>query len=197
VYSIERGVRHCTQTLGLLSAETRGSWWVPYEIGFSSSRGSRMSYLVLESIRKMDDLPEYARLAANYWSIDELLRWAVSLAGGHVQAVAAPLDAEIVAALEKFLPRQPPEPVISQLSTRAVASMERLFDSRTQHALQLESADEFMWLPTSGGLIRDLAYDLYAPLAFYQLRSSALAEPQKSILGLIYLSVPATALCAR
>lgn len=39
VYSIERGIRHCTQMLGLLSAETRGSWWVPYEIGFSSSHG--------------------------------------------------------------------------------------------------------------------------------------------------------------
>ena len=68
--------------------------------------------------------------------------------------------------------------------------MERLFDSRTQRALQLESADEFMWLPTSGGLIRDLAYDLYAPLAFYQLRSSTLAEREKSILGLIYQSLP-------
>ncbi len=26
VYSIERGIRHCSQLLGLLSARTRGSW---------------------------------------------------------------------------------------------------------------------------------------------------------------------------
>jgi hypothetical protein len=105
VYSIERGIRHCTQLLGLLSAETRGSWWVPYEIGFSRSQDAHTSYLVLESIRKMEEIPEYARLAANYWSVDELVRWAAFLARGHVQAVAAPLDATLVAALQQFVPR--------------------------------------------------------------------------------------------
>jgi TIR domain len=44
VYSIERGIRHCTQLLGLLSAETRGSWWVPYEIGFSRSQDAHTSF---------------------------------------------------------------------------------------------------------------------------------------------------------
>ena len=189
VYSIERGIRHCTQMLGLLSAETRGSWWVPYEIGFSSSHGSRTSYLVLESIRTMEGLPEYARLVANYWSIDELVRWAISLARGHMQAPAAPLDVALVASLRQFLPQQPPEPVIPQISARAAASIVRLFDGRTQHALQLEPPEGFRWLPTRGGLVRDLAYDLYAPLAFYQLRSSVLTRPEKDILGLIYRSV--------
>jgi hypothetical protein len=189
VYSIERGIRHCTQMLGLLSAETRGSWWVPYEIGFSSSHGSRTSYLLLESIRTMDGLPEYVRLAANYWSIDELVRWAASLAQGHVQASAIPLDVALLASLRQFLPQQPPEPVISRLSSQAVASIDRLFDSRTQRALQLEPPEEFRWLPTRGGLVRDLAYDLYAPLAFYQLRSSALAGLEQDILGLVYRSV--------
>ena len=137
----------------------------------------------------MEGLPEYARLAANYWSIDELVRWAVSLAQGHMQAPTAPLDVALVASLQQFLPRQPPEPVISELSARAVTSIEQLFDDRTQRALQLEPPEEFKWLPTRGGLVRDLAYDLYAPLAFYQLRSSALARPEKDILGLIYRSV--------
>src|SRR6185437_4087243 len=49
VYSIERGIRHCSRMLGLLSAQTRGSWWVPYEVGFSSAHGAVSSYLVLES----------------------------------------------------------------------------------------------------------------------------------------------------
>ena len=189
VHSIERGIRHCSQMLGLLSAETRGSWWVPYEIGFSRSQGAHTSYLVLESIRKMEELPEYARLASNYWSIDELVRWAVSLAGGHVQAPAAPLDAALVAALEQFVPRQPQVPVISQLSARAISAIELLFDSRTQDALRLTSAGGFRWLPTPGGLVRDLAYDLYAPLAFYQFRFSTLAGPEKELLDRIYRSV--------
>src|SRR5262249_13130222 len=32
IHAIERGIRHSTRVLGLLSASTRGSWWVPYEI---------------------------------------------------------------------------------------------------------------------------------------------------------------------
>ena len=189
VHSIERGIRHCSQMLGLLSAKTRGSWWVPYEIGFSRSQQAQTSYLVLNSIREMHELPEYARLAANYWSIDELVRWAASLAGGHVQAVAAPLDEALVAALEQFVPRQPPEPVISELSGQALAAIGQLFDTRTQEALRLTSAEKFKWLPTAGGLVRDLAYDLYAPLAFYQLCASTLAGPEREVLGWIYHSL--------
>lgn len=109
VYSIERGIRHCSQILGLLSERTRNSWWVPYEIGFSRSREkTRASYLVLESIREMGELPEYARLAANYWSVDELVRWAASLAGGHLQAEAGQLDPAVAAELSRFVPRYPP-----------------------------------------------------------------------------------------
>lgn len=117
----------------------------------------------------MEALPEYARLAANYWSVDELVRWAVSLAAGNMHAVAVPLDAALVAVLEQFVPRRPPEPVISQLAYSAVSAMAQLFDSRTHQVLRLTSTERSMWLPTSGGLVRDLAYDLYAPLAFYQL----------------------------
>ncbi len=189
VHSIERGIRHCSQMLGLLSAKTRGSWWVPYEIGFSRSQQAATSYLVLKSIQKMHELPEYARLAANYWSIDELVRWAASLAGGHVQAGAAPLDEAIVAALEQFVPRQPPMPVIPELSAWALAAIGQLFDARTQEALRLTAADKFQWLPTTGGLVRDLAYDLYAPLAFHQLRSFALTGLQRDMLNWIYRSV--------
>jgi len=189
VYSIERGIRHCSRMLGLLSAQTRGSWWVPYEVGFSSAHGAVSSYLVLESIRRMEEIPGYARLAANYWSIDELVRWAASLKQGHVQAAAAPLDAASVAALERFVPRLPPKPDVPQLAARAIAAIERLFADRTQRLLRLQPPEDFSWLPTRGGLIRDLAYDLYAPLAFYQLSSSELDGPAKKLLGRVYQSV--------
>jgi hypothetical protein len=55
---------------------------VPYEIGFSRSTHIPVLYLVLESIRKTKDLPEYVRLGANFWSVDELAHWATQLSGG-------------------------------------------------------------------------------------------------------------------
>jgi hypothetical protein len=189
VYSIERGIRHCSQILGLLSERTRGSWWVPYEIGFSRSQEIRASYLVLESIREMDQLPEYARLAANYWSVDELVRWAASLAGGHLQAEAGQLDPAVAAGLGRFVPRYAPGLSVPQLSARAISAIEQLLGPGTQSALQLTQASDFSWLPTGGGLIRDLAYDLYAPLAFYQLRSSALTGLERDTLQRIYRSI--------
>src|SRR3954464_500034 len=73
VHAIERGVQHSSRVLGLLSASTRGSWWVPYEIGTSRGLARPVAFLVLESIRSMDALPEYVRIAANYWSVDELV----------------------------------------------------------------------------------------------------------------------------
>lgn len=189
VHSIERGIRHCSQMLGLLSTRTRGSWWVPYEIGFSRSAGTRTSYLVLDSIRSMDALPGYVRLAANYWSVDELVRWAASLAGGHLRAEARPLDLAAIAALEEFVPRRPPEPKAGHLSARALLAIGQLFDARTQEAIRLTSTEEFRWLPTAGGLVRDLAYDLYAPLAFYQLEAGLLGAAEREVLGWLYRSV--------
>src|SRR5262245_61629632 len=49
VHAIGRGVRHSTRMLGLLSANTRGSWWVPYEIGISQGLKQPVSFVVLES----------------------------------------------------------------------------------------------------------------------------------------------------
>jgi hypothetical protein len=41
VHAIERGVKHSSRVLGLLSDSTRASWWVPYEIGISRALGRR------------------------------------------------------------------------------------------------------------------------------------------------------------
>jgi TIR domain len=188
VHAIERGVKHCTRTLGLLSESTRGSWWVPYEIGFSRSAGTPVSFLVLESVRAMDTLPEYVRLAANYWSVDELVRWAASLAGGHVQSEAARLDPALVSRIERFVPRRPPLSTAAQLSEGALAAIAQLAETRTWDALRLTSGDQFDWLPTSGGLVRDLAYDLFAPLAFYQLNAQPAISAHKKLLGAVYKS---------
>jgi TIR domain len=189
VHAIERGVQHSSRVLSLLSSNTRGSWWVPYEIGVSRAWGRSVSFLVLESIRSMEALPEYVRLAANYWSVDELVRWAASLRGGHIKAPAEPIPEQLIAEVEQFVPRQPPTVNVRELSTRALAAIDRLAESETWESLRLTSTEQFDWLPSRGGLVRDLAYDLLAPLAFFRLNEKRLADPQKYCLQRIYRSI--------
>ena len=190
VHAIERGVKHSSRVLGLLSASTRGSWWVSYEIGASRTLGRPVSFLVLESIRSMEVLPEYVRLAANYWSVDELVRWAASLVGGHINAPATPVAEPLILEVEQqHVPRHPPRVSVRELSSRALAAIDRLVEPKTQKVLQLTPSRQFDWLPTSGGLVRDLAYDLHAPLAFFRLNEQQLANPERGLLQLIYQSV--------
>ena len=188
VHAIERGVQHSTHLLGLLSAETRGSWWVPYEIGFSRSAGRSVQFLVLESIRDMAGLPEYVRLVANYWSIDELIRWAASLSAGHLQVAAPSVRAETIDELTSFVPELPPLSTTRLLSTQALNAIETLGKPTTWTATALTVADRFCWMPTAGGILRDLAYDLFAPLAFYQLHASRLSQQERGRYDLLYRS---------
>lgn len=189
VHAIERGIKHSSCVLGLLSDNTRGSWWVPYEIGASRALGRSVSFLVLASIRGMDALPEYVRLAANYWSVDELIRWAASLQGGHINALTAPVSERLIVEVEQFVPRHPPTTTLRELSMRALAAIDLLGKREIQQALQLTSTEQFDWLPTRGGLVRDLAYDLLAPLAFFRLNEQQLVDPQRHLLQLVYRSI--------
>lgn len=79
VESIDDGLAHSTHLLGVLSTQTMGSWWVPYEIGSSRARSSGIAFLVLPSITsKM--LPEYTQICPNLWKPEELFDWATQLA---------------------------------------------------------------------------------------------------------------------
>jgi len=189
VHAIERGIKHSSRVLGLLSDSTRGSWWVPYEIGASRALGRSVSFLVLASIRGMDALPEYVRLAANYWSVDELIRWAASLRGHHINVLTEPIAEQLIVEVEQFVPRHPPTITLRELSSRALAAIDLLGKGETQQALQLTSTEQFDWLPTRGGLVRDLAYDLLAPLAFFRLNEQQLVDPERHLLQLVYRSI--------
>ncbi|NUS80502.1 MAG: toll/interleukin-1 receptor domain-containing protein [Streptomyces sp.] len=169
VFAIDRGIRHSTRMLGLLSDETRGSWWVPYEIGAARALGRQACHVVLDSLRDEASLPEYVRIAANFWSVDELVRWTVMLGDGHLHAQPRGLSERSVTGLQVFLRRHPPEPDIAALSAQALSAMEQMVKPTVWEVLSLTSEDVFDWLPTNGGYVRDLAYDLLAPLAFLQL----------------------------
>ena len=45
----------CQQLIAVVSAETSGSWWVPWEIGVGSEKGFRMASYSLQVV----DLPSY------------------------------------------------------------------------------------------------------------------------------------------
>jgi len=131
VFAIDRGVRHATRMLGLLSNETRGSWWVPYEIGAARALGRQACHVVLDSLRAESLLPEYVRITANFWSVDELVRWAVMLRDGHLHAQPRGLSERSLTALERFVRRRPPEPDIVALSARALSAMEQVLTPAT------------------------------------------------------------------
>lgn len=169
VLAIDRGIRHSTRVLGLLSSDTQRSWWVPYEIGAARALGRQACHVVLDSMRTAGSLPEYVRIAANFWSVDELVRWAVILRDGRLHAQPQGPSQQSLAALQVFVPRHPPEPRIGALCEQALAAIEHILKPTAWEALRLTSQSKFDWLPTIGGYIRDIAYDLLAPLAFLQL----------------------------
>ena len=188
VHAIERGVRHSTRLLGVLSAGTTGSWWVPYEIGVGRTSGVPVSFLVLASIRSMSALPEYVRLAANYWSVDELLVWAAGLrAPGILQAPA--IADERVQALARYVTRFPPRPRIAELAQAALETIDRLDEPSVHDVLSLTITDRFDWLPTNGGLMRDVAYDLFAPLAFLLILAGEVGEVERPILEGVFRTI--------
>jgi hypothetical protein len=151
---------------------------VPYEIGFSRSAATPVFYLVLESIRAMESLPEYVRLGANFWSVDELVRWATRLSGNQARTP----EPATIRRLADFVPRLPPAPTVQTLVEGAVTTINRLAESNTWTALKLSQTDTFNWLPTRGGIVRDLAYDLLAPLAFLELKPNGLITSDRELL---------------
>lgn len=172
VYAIERGARHATVLLGTISKNTRGSWWVPYEIGYCRSAEKPVCFLMVADKNEDLQLPEYAKIAATYWSVDEIVRWAACLNNHHLHTDLTYIPNQIFEALAKYVPLDPPMPDIIEFCKQACKTIELLAKTETQSLLKLPN-NNFDWLPTTGGPIREIAYDLLAPLAYYQLTPPA------------------------
>ena len=70
---IDFGLNVCTHLLAVVSDNTRGSWWVPYQVGVARNRPVPCGFTLLETVQ---DLPEYLRTADIVQDADELVRWA-------------------------------------------------------------------------------------------------------------------------
>lgn len=76
VACLERGVEFSTHLLGVLSPNTKDSWWVPFEIGSARRKKADVGYIL---IREVDNLPSYLKIATLVKDQDELKNWARSL----------------------------------------------------------------------------------------------------------------------
>ena len=72
VMYIENGLTYSTHLLGVISTSTKGSWWVPFEIGHARRRTIPVSYLLIDNV---DFLPEYLRIASRLKDEYELAEW--------------------------------------------------------------------------------------------------------------------------
>lgn len=78
VHAIERGIRHSTDVLGVITPQVMGSWWVPYEIGAGRALGLKTAHLVANSVASAS-VPEYIRVSRVLWTGRDLSQWARSL----------------------------------------------------------------------------------------------------------------------
>lgn len=74
VQYIQMGISFSTHLLGVISPDTKGSWWVPFEIGLAWQRDKELSvaYLLLDNV---DHLPEYLQITKNIKDRYELRNW--------------------------------------------------------------------------------------------------------------------------
>ena len=182
VHAIERGVRHSTQILGLLSPRTAGSWWVPYEIGFARAQSVSPIFAALELQEGLLAVPEYARIAPVFTSIDEIARWTASLTRADLHSDTTRISGPVTRELARYFPAVPSTPTASALSRSALGAIELLSRLPVQNELALRSRD-FAWMPDTSPAIRGIAYDLLAPLAASKLNLSPSAEELRLLRG--------------
>ena len=75
VQCIENGIKICSHLLGIVTENTKESWWVPYEIGSANGRGRVCAHLI---DREVNRLPSYIRVAQVLTTRGDLRRWLAS-----------------------------------------------------------------------------------------------------------------------
>ncbi|MBD0351174.1 MAG: hypothetical protein ICV65_08480, partial [Flavisolibacter sp.] len=87
--------------------------------------------------------------------------------------------------LTHYVPLDPPKPDIYELCRQACTTIKLLANPDTHSVLAL-TTERFDWLPTNGGFIRDIAYDLLAPLAYVRLGLPVSDPYHQELLEMVY-----------
>jgi hypothetical protein len=69
---IENGIEICSHLLGVITENTKDSWWVPYEIGSANGRGRECAHLI---DKEVNELPSYIKAAQLITNREELRKW--------------------------------------------------------------------------------------------------------------------------
>ena len=74
--AIEWGLSNCTHLLALISPRTKGSWWVPYEIGAVRGRSKPLAFFVHKDV---DQLPGYLTFGTKILDRIDFYKWATGI----------------------------------------------------------------------------------------------------------------------
>lgn len=72
VQCIENGLRACSHLLGIITENTKDSWWVPYEIGSATGRSQDCAHLI---DKDFSELPSYIKAAKVLANKEALREW--------------------------------------------------------------------------------------------------------------------------
>jgi hypothetical protein len=71
--AVEWGLSNCTHLLALISLKTKGSWWVPFEIGSVRGRSKPLAFFVHKDV---SELPAYLTLGRKILDQSDFYKWA-------------------------------------------------------------------------------------------------------------------------
>lgn len=74
--AIEEGLNASSHLLALITTNTKGSWWVPFEIGVCRSRRKPLAFLLHKDVR---DIPSYFAVGTGLLNKYDLYDWASDL----------------------------------------------------------------------------------------------------------------------
>ncbi|MEZ0276775.1 MAG: toll/interleukin-1 receptor domain-containing protein [Roseimicrobium sp.] len=69
---IERGLARSTHFLGIITKNTQGSWWVPYELGMAQGAKLICAHLIESEVK---DLPSFIKVATILPDVPALKSW--------------------------------------------------------------------------------------------------------------------------
>jgi TIR domain len=75
-HAIEAGLKASTHMLALITPNTKGSWWVPFEIGMCRAREKPLAFLLHKEV---SNLPSFMKLGTALENKHEFYDWAKEL----------------------------------------------------------------------------------------------------------------------
>ena len=103
VACIEAGLEKCSHLLGIITENTKKSWWVPYEIGGATGRKRECAHLISKEVKQ---LPSYIKISKLLLDIDDFTGWLTSPSGQTKEMLKESISFDTMSKLtEQYIPR--------------------------------------------------------------------------------------------